>query len=444
MTRVSVSAARGARNAAIAVIGGFAAVMASGCSPSLTGGGGDGTPTAALAPVPVQPQQQQTSKPVTFAPVIGAPAKVSTKINEYLVAQAGQKAMPVVPPKDAEYTIRGYLVAAPDPKGTKLSYIWDVSDKTNKRKRFQGEELIEGKKGGDPWAVVDDNAMQKVAAKAIEDISAYVPKGEPGQGPAPAGVGAPVPGAPPSISTAPTSAPIAPAPSGGGFSFSSLFGGGNSAAPEPAAVPAVDTAPASLTPGVSASSQPIAPAPAPVQVASLSNDTPVARQAVAQPRAAARPVAATPPASAPVSSEEVVPGAPAPRPVLQQTAAVVAGPVAVVPTVVGAPGDGSQSLTGAMRKHLKAAGVKLVDRANGPNVYTVNGAVELADDSAGQQKITIQWTVTDPSGKTLDKAVVQKNVIPQGSLDGAWGEIADMAAKEAARSVAVLVNKPAG
>mgnify|MGYP007039600010 FL=1 len=80
------------------------------------------------------------------------------KMNELLVATAGQKSMPVVPPKDAEYTIRGYLVAATDPKGTKLSYIWDVSDKANKRKRIQGDELIEGKKGGDPWAAVNDAA----------------------------------------------------------------------------------------------------------------------------------------------------------------------------------------------------------------------------------------------------------------------------------------------
>jgi hypothetical protein len=175
VTRVTVITARcGARRVAGPLIGGLFALLAAGCDPS-------NTVTGEAVPGPALVQQVQT-KPVAFQPVIGAPAKVSTKLNELLVASAGQKNIPVVPPKDAEYTVRGYLVAAADPKGTKLSYIWDVSDKANKRKRIQGEELIEGKKGGDPWTVVDDAAMQRVAAKAIEDIAAYLPKG--GDGPA--------------------------------------------------------------------------------------------------------------------------------------------------------------------------------------------------------------------------------------------------------------------
>ncbi len=111
-------------------------------------------------------QQQVQAKPVAFAPVIGAPAKVSSKMNESLAAAAGQKNIRVASSQDAEYTIRGYLVAAADAKGTKLSYIWDITDKSGKRaKRLQGDELIEGKKGGDPWALVDDAAIQRIAAK---------------------------------------------------------------------------------------------------------------------------------------------------------------------------------------------------------------------------------------------------------------------------------------
>ena len=354
-------------------------MLLAGCetSSSLTGGG-DAT-SAALAP-----QQPIQSKPVAFAPVIGAPAKVSAKLNEMLVATAGQKAVPVVPPKEAEYTIRGYLVAAPDPKGTKLSYIWDVSDKANKRKRIQGEELIEGKKGGDPWAAVDDAAMQRVATKAIDDISAWLPKGN---GTAAADQGA----------TAPTSAQA--------------------------------SAPASE------------PTQKPVVVASLDNNVPAAQP---QPRPAPRPVAeAGGPvlaAQTPQPARPVQTAAAAPEP----AAAAIADPVALVPVVNGAPGDGSQSLTAAMRRHLQSAGVKLVDRPSEGNTYTVKGSVEMGSAADGQQPITIQWTVIDPSGKTLDKAVVQRNKVQEGSLDGPWGQIADLAAGEAAKSVAKLIVKPAG
>ena len=367
---------RGARRAVGLVICGLLAVMTAGCSssgPTL----GEAASTAALAP----PQQQTSTKPVTFAPVIGAPAKVSTKLNEMLVAQAAQKSMPVVPPKDAEYTIRGYLVAASDPKGTKLSYIWDVSDKANKRKRIQGEELIEGKKGGDPWAAVDETAMQRVAAKAVGEISDWLPKNGP-----------------------------APAPA--------LAQNGTDKDKTQADAPA---------------------ASAPVQVASLSNDAPAPAQRT-DAGSSTGPVLA---AQTSQPAKELAPSRP--QETLVTAAAPAAEPaVAIVPTVSGAPGDGGQSLSAAMRKHLQSAGIKLGDKASGPNVWTVKGNVEMGTAAGGQQPITIHWTVTDPNGKTLDKAVVQRNKVSQGSLDGAWGPIADLAAGEAAKSIAKLIPKPTG
>lgn len=355
MTRASVTTARrGAKRVAGPLLGGFFALFLAGCE---TGGtaSGDAPTGTALAP-------QVQTKPVAFAPVIGAPAKVSTKLNELLTASAAQKNIPVVAPKDAEYTIRGYLVAAADPRGTKLSYIWDISDKANKRKRLQGEELIEGKKGGDPWAVVDDAAMQRVAAKSMDEVAAWLPK---------AG------------STAAT-------------------GSGDTGA-LPAASASGPIVPASLN----RDDAPAQPAPPPRTVSS-GGGTVLAAQ-TAQP-----PQPPAPPAEA----------------------------VAIVPPVTGAPGDGQDSLTTAMRRHLQQAGVKLVNASSG-SVYTVQGRVEMGTAADGQQPITIHWMVVDPSGKTLEKAVVQRNKVAQGSLDGPWGQVADLAAGEAARSIAKLIGKPA-
>jgi hypothetical protein len=300
VTRVSVTTARcGARSVAGPLVGGLFALLLAGCETSGTASS-EASAGAALA------QQQVQTKPVAFAPVIGAPAKVSTKLNEMLVASAGQKSIPVVPPKDAEYTIRGYLVAAPDPKGTKLSYIWDVSDKANKRKRIQGEELIEGKKGGDPWTAVDENAMQRVAVKAIDEIGAYLPKA----GTASEGAPANDSGAA-TASVTPAAAPAAASPTYGAASLNS-----NDAPPDP---PATRRA--------------AAPAPAPTQVA-----------------AAPAPQASTPPAVS-TSGGGTVLAAQTEQP------APPAEAIAIVPPVSGAPGDGSQSLTAAMRRHLQSAGV---------------------------------------------------------------------------------------
>ena len=346
MTRVTVMTARcGARRVALPLIGGLIALSLAACET------GSSASSDAVSSNLTSPQQAK-SKPIAFAPVIGAPAKVSSKMTELLVASAGQKNIPVVAPKEAEYTVRGYLVAAADAKGTKLSYIWDITDKGGKRaKRIQGDELIEGKKGGDPWALVDEPAMQRVATKTTDDLTAWMPTS-----------GAPA-------STASTSE---------------------------AAQPASQVA------------------EQPQQGALRSQEAAANVLAVQQPDAtsAAQPVVARGPA------------------------------IAMVPPVTGAPGDGEASLTAAMRRHLEQAGVKLIE-GNDPTAYTVRGSVQLGNPDGGQQPITIRWLVVDPTGKTMEKAVVQRNKVPEGSLNGSWGQVADLAAGEAARSVAKLI-KPAG
>ena len=111
----------------------------------------------------------------------------------------------------------------------------------------------------------------------------------------------------------------------------------------------------------------------------------------------------------------------------------------VVAPVAGAPGDGTRSLTTALKKRLYAGGVKL---ANGTtaNVYMVKGTVSLADASGGKQSIRIDWQVLDPNGKKLG-TVSQQNTIPRGSLNGPWGAIADAAAGAAATGIIKLLPK---
>ena len=69
--------------------------------------------------------------------------------------------------------------------------------------------------------------------------------------------------------------------------------------------------------------------------------------------------------------------------------------------------------------------------------------MSLATEANGQQQITIRWAVIDPAGKQMEKTVVQNNKIVAGSLNGAWGEVADQAAGAAASEVTKLLQKPA-
>ena len=169
--------------------------------------------------------------------------------------------------------------------------------------------------------------------------------------------------------------------------------------------------------------------------------------------------AAPAPAAAPVKVAAKSPAKPAPAAAATDTPSLAAavevppakpkpaaGPaelVAVVPAVTGAPGDGKTALAEAMRRALKGQGIKLA-AASKAGAYKIQGQVELTAAAGGQQQITIRWAVIDPSGKQMEKTVVQNNKIVAGSLDGAWGEIADQAAGAAASEVTKLLQKPGG
>jgi hypothetical protein len=343
MTRVKGMAARcGTRRIALPLVGGLLVLSLAACSSSSNG---SSTPVASSLTTPQTQPAQGAVKPIAFAPVIGAPAKISSKMNERLVAAANSRNIPVASSGEAEYTVRGYLVASPDPKGAKLSYIWDVTDKNGKRtKRFQGDEIVAGQKGGDPWAAIDDAAIDRIATTTTSSLSEWMTGGAAADGGASDGSGA-------AVSSTQQAEPIRTA---------------DAASPNPSSgVFAAQAAPAPSAPKVEVS--------------------------------------------------------------------------AVVLPVTGAPGDGQASLTSAMRRHLENAGVKLTDAASA-TTYSVKGSVQLDAASGGQQPITIRWTVVDPAGKTMEKAVVQRNKVPEGSLNGQWGQVADLAASEAAKSVARLIR----
>jgi hypothetical protein len=166
-----------------------------------------------------------------------------------------------------------------------------------------------------------------------------------------------------------------------------------------------------------------APAAAPAGAASPANGVPVASAAPA----AATPVAATTAAATP-------------PPATTATGSIGRGGAVLtsVPNVTGAPGDGSIALTGAIQRELSRNGIPLTGAAG--ETYKVEGKVTVGTVREGKQPITIDWHVKDPKGKQLG-TVSQKNEVPQGSLDGAWGKTADAAAAAAAQGIIKLLPK---
>ena len=72
---------------------------------------------------------------------------------------------------------------------------------------------------------------------------------------------------------------------------------------------------------------------------------------------------------------------------------------AIVPSVTGAPGDGSVALTSALQRELSRNGVSLTTLAGG-QTYSVEGKVTVGEAKDGKQPITIDWHVKIRRGKS--------------------------------------------
>lgn len=295
---------------------------------------------------------------LALAPVIGAPESVASQLSKQLGSALEAERVSIAPatagatPK-ADYTVRGYIVAARERAGTKVSYIWDVTDPQGQRvKRLTGEQVIEGATARDPWASVSAPVIDQIAKRTASDIVKWLPEKKPAEPPKP---------------------------------------------------------------------------------------TPVASAATATQSTATRTTASTTTASTPATQPTRVAGS---------TTRTTTGSLprnnsllVVSPRVTGAPGDGSTSLARALSKELTSNGVALTNSPSG-RAHRVNGKVAVGNANGGRQPIQIDWTVVDPNGRNLG-TVSQKNEIPAGSLNGAWGQTADAAAGAAAQGILRLLRQNA-
>jgi hypothetical protein len=122
-------------------------------------------------------QSQPAIAKVAVAPIIGAPDATAKQIQEEFTSAIERQRVAVSTARDerVDYTLRGYIVAAKDKAGTKVSYIWDVTDPTGKRvNRITGEEVVPGLASKDPWAAITPTVAQSITAKAANSFVSWV------------------------------------------------------------------------------------------------------------------------------------------------------------------------------------------------------------------------------------------------------------------------------
>lgn len=200
MTTINAAAARHRHpRFALAVIMAVAGLGLAGCEStsslfSFNNPFGNATTPEPVAAAPPQPQPALAR--VVVAPIIGAPDAIAKQIHQEFVSAVEKQRVTVTANKEADYTLRGYIVAAKDKAATKVSYIWDVTDPSGKRvNRITGEEVVSGSAANkDPWAAVTPQVAQSIAAKAASSFVAWLPNASNQQpiaaAPSPAAVGA--------------------------------------------------------------------------------------------------------------------------------------------------------------------------------------------------------------------------------------------------------------
>lgn len=115
-------------------------------------------------------------------------------------------------------------------------------------------------------------------------------------------------------------------------------------------------------------------------------------------------------------------------------------PTVAVYGLRGAPGDGGQSVPRALASIMTQRGFLVVDDLS-PGGFAIDGIMEVQTLAGGQQKVTLAWRVlAGEEGEFLGQ-VEQANIIPAGSLDGPWGDVAAIVASAAADGLVDLLSE---
>ena len=111
---------------------------------------------------------------VAIASVDGAPTDVSTRFRQSLDEAAAARRIAVASPAKARYLVRGYVTASPIEGGAEVDIVWDVFTPDKKRTQRLSDAIAVRGSGDDAWAMIDDAALNSVAAKCADDLAAYL------------------------------------------------------------------------------------------------------------------------------------------------------------------------------------------------------------------------------------------------------------------------------
>jgi|TARA_Y100000294_G_scaffold159265_1_gene162100 hypothetical protein len=111
-------------------------------------------------------------------------------------------------------------------------------------------------------------------------------------------------------------------------------------------------------------------------------------------------------------------------------------PAFLIRQVQGAPGDGNEALTGAMKKALRKRDMTVTEDPRQAG-FVIQGRVKISVPVGGHQQAKIVWVVSTLTGEEVGKAV-QENVVRAGSLNGPWRRTAEIVSNAAVAGIQEL------
>jgi hypothetical protein len=146
--------------------------------------GGDIAPSADAGQQFVRRDDASMARaPMAIMSVEGAPAELKGEFDQSLNSAAAARQIAVAPPNSARYLVRGYLTASLVQGGSEIDFVWDVFTPNKRRAQRLSDTIAFRGQGDDPWAMVDQAAIDSIAAKCADDLAAYLsntPEAAPG------------------------------------------------------------------------------------------------------------------------------------------------------------------------------------------------------------------------------------------------------------------------
>lgn len=117
--------------------------------------------------------------------VDGAPAERAQHFTESLSQAAAARQIVSADAGKARFLARGYLTASPVEGGTEIDFVWDIFTPDKQRVQRISDALAVKGTAEDPWANVNDAALDSIAARCADELAAYLsntPEAAPGVG----------------------------------------------------------------------------------------------------------------------------------------------------------------------------------------------------------------------------------------------------------------------